>query len=513
VSARWTRALGACALALAAGWPAGAAGNPGSADGQGIHQYRLRNGLDLVVAVRPELRLIAVNLTAGVGAIDDPVDESGMAHLLEHVTLGGSVTVGSLDPAAEKNALARLDRADRALRAERRKSPANPANPGNPASPADNARLAELEQELEQAGQAARRVAEAGEILGGRLEAKGAIGLNATTSTDATQYFGWIPSESLELWISLEADRLKNPIFRRFYSEREVVLQEIAVLTSGRPTLQDRIMSAVFPTGPQAQPRAGDSAEIREIDREMALEYFRRFYRPENLAVAVVGNVDPSAVYRLCERYLGDWQPSGPAGPLSPPSEGGAAKTHVQSFNSVRSPIVFFAFPRPALTSLEQAGLDVLAELLNSPELSPLKQRMIDDAGIARNVVAESSYPSQKRPAVFLLWVGGSPGTEHEKLIRETRGILGTLEGTSDEDLAGAALQAEMRLAAELYDPPTLASLLALHQAVHDDWRRPFQRLEDLRRMGPKDIRAVAAKVLAIPEPAAEPSPATGGSR
>ena len=339
--ARWTRALGACALVLvilAGGQPAGAAGPLGNAadTGQGIHHYRLRNGLDLVVAVRPELRLTAVNLTAAVGAIDDPGDESGMAHLLEHVTLGGSVSVGTLDPAAEKNALARLDRADRALRAERRKGST------------DSTRLAE--QELEQAGQAARRVAEDGEILGGRLEAKGAIGLNATTSADATQYFGWIPPDSLELWVSLEADRLKNPIFRRFYSEREVVLQEIAVLTNGKPTLQDRIMSAVFPTGPQAQPRAGDPAEIREIDRERALEYFRRFYRPENLAVAVVGNVDPGAVHRLCEHYLGDWQPAGEAGPLAPPSEasgGGTAKTHVQSFNSVRSPIVFFACTSP----------------------------------------------------------------------------------------------------------------------------------------------------------------------
>src|SRR6185295_14624153 len=349
--ARWSAVwLLSLAALPAAAQPAGEAG---------IQLFRLANGLAVVVAVRPELRLAAVNLTAAVGAIDDPRQQSGMAHLLEHVTLGGSVSIGTLDAAAEKEALARLDRADRAWREERHKSPADPQ------------RLAELEGEREQAHQAARRVAESGEIIGGRLEGKGAIGLNATTNSDATQYFGWIPTGQLELWISLEAERLKNPIFRRFYSEREVVLQEIDALTRGRPTLQDRLMSDVYPDGPQAEPRAGDPAEIRDIDRPMALDYFHRFYRPENLAIAVVGNVDPAEVRRLCERYLGDWRPEGATEPLARPSQGTAAAARVRSFNSVRAPIVFFAFPQPALSLGEKAGLEVLAELLNSTELSP----------------------------------------------------------------------------------------------------------------------------------------------
>lgn len=470
-----------------------AAGGPAAAQPRGIHHFQLTNGLDVIVAVRPELRLAAVNLTAAIGAIDDPREQAGMAHVLEHVTLGGSVSVGSLQPEAEKLALAKLDQADQALREARHERSTDPE------------RLALLTREFEQAHQAARQVAESGEIIGGRLEGKGAIGLNATTNSDATQYFGWIPASQLELWISLEADRLKNPIFRRFYSEREVVLQEVEALTHGRPTLQERVMADVFPEGAQSQPRAGDPTKIREIDRPQALAYFHRYYRPENLAIAVVGNVDPAEVRQLCERYLGDWRPAGPAEPLPAGSKGPAA-VRVRSFNSVRAPIVFFAFPRPPLKLSEAAGLEALAELLNSPELSPLRRRMIDVTELAWSLSAEASYPSEKRPSAFLLRISGSSGVEHEKLIREATAILRKLRDVPDEDLTGAMLQAEMRLAGELEDPPTLAALLAFHQAVHDDWELPFKRLESLRRLSLKEVRAVGRKVLRPPEPAAEPS-------
>jgi predicted Zn-dependent peptidase len=500
------QALGTCGLVLAL---FGAAGPKPAA--RGIHAYTLSNGLDLVVAVVPDLELAAVNLTAALGSIDDPAEQSGMAHLLEHVTLGGSLTLGSLDPAAEAAALARLDLADRALREARL---------------ASSVALGELEDEFTRALAAAERLAESGEILGGRLEARGGIGLNATTGNDVTQYFGWFPTRELEYWLALEADRLKYPVFRRFYSEREVVLQEIEALTGGRPTLQDRVMQQVFPGGPQAQPTAGDPGETRNIDRPMALDFFARSYRPETMALAVVGNVSPAEVRRWAERHLGDWRPAstgdqppdvaGTSAPLLPSAPAEAATmpatlaparvvpVHVAKFNSVRAPIVYFAFPRPALSAAERAALEALAELLNSPELSPLQQRLVIDGGLAWSVLAQALYPSEKQPGVFLLQVSGRSGVEHQALIRETSSVLRALDSMAEEDLQGAILQAEMRLASELDDPPTLASLLAQHQAVGGGWEVPFERLETLRRLTPREVRLTARKVLQIPEGAGE---------
>src|SRR5438445_12660118 len=88
----------------------------------GIQGFTLPNGMHLVIAVRPEMQLVAVNLTVNLGSIDDPLGQSGMAHMLEHVTLPGSTTIGSLNPECEAEVLSELDRAHAALASEQQKS-------------------------------------------------------------------------------------------------------------------------------------------------------------------------------------------------------------------------------------------------------------------------------------------------------------------------------------------------------------------------------------------------------
>jgi predicted Zn-dependent peptidase len=438
-----------------------------------------------VVAVRPELQLAAVNLTVDLGSIDDPPGQSGMAHLLEHVTLSGSTTVGSLKPEAEATALAALDRAYVALDRERRKAKPEPTL------------LAGLERWFEQAQQAAQRTAESGEILGDRLEAKGAVGLNATTTADATQFFTWIPTSEVELWISLEAERLRRPIFRRFYSERSVVLREVDGLTGGKPTLQERLLQELFPGTPLGQSLAGNPNQIRVIDRPTALAYFYRYYRPENLVIAVVGNVDPEQLYRLCVRYFGDWKPDGTGSPRSVrPRPPVPAAPRVRSFNSVHSPMVFFAFPRPDAALAGDVAVEAVAEMINSGPLSPLYRQLVQEQSLAWSVGAVANYPSQKQTSVFLVHVYGNFGVSHRRLVQETSVLLKSLSTSMDEDIEGGILAAEMRVAAQLDDAPTLASLLALHQAVHDDWSVPFQRLEKIRRLKVEDVRAAARQLF-----------------
>jgi predicted Zn-dependent peptidase len=484
----WRATLLAAALALAPA--AGLADEPLT---RGISRFHLPNGLDLVVAVRPELELAAVNLTVDLGSIDDPLDQAGMAHLLEHVTLQGSVAIGSLDPAAEAAAVAELDRAAADLASEQQKLAPQPQT------------VAGLEQRLALAEAAARRTAETGEIIGGRLERRGAIGTNATTTADATQFFSWIPPQDFELWISLEADRLRHPIFRRFYSEREVVLREIDGLTGGRRTPQELFLAELFPGGPESRPLAGDPVKIRTIDRPAALAYFSRRYRPEAMAVAVVGKVDPERIHQLCLRYLGDWRPEGSPLP-HPPQTPAPAASRVRTFNSTRNPLVFLGFPQPDSQAAGTPAFDALAELINAEDLSPVFARLVQERALAWSVGAAAHYPSEKQTSVFLVHVYGNPGVRHEDLTQEVSGLLKGLARASDDEVEGAILKAEMRLATQLDDPPTLASLLALHQAVHGDWSVPFQRLDGLRRLTPEEVRAAAGRLFGASPPAAVPA-------
>jgi len=467
----------ACATLLVSPIGAGTADTARPLDG--VHYFRLSNGLQLVVALRAELPLVAVNTTVDLGAVDDPPGQWGIAHLLEHVTLQGSTGIGSLDPQTEAAQLDELDRAYSALDRERRNPSASPGM------------LAGLERWFENAQQVATKQSESGEILGSRLEARGAIGLNATTSTDATQFFTWIPPESVELWLALEADRLSHPILRRFFSERSVVLREVEMLTGGRTTLAEQFLHDVFPGGAVAHPLAGDLDQIAAIDRKSAFDYFNRFYRPENIVIGIVGNVDPQRMQSLCERYFAAWQPTGPheipRSRLHPPPP--LADVRIHAFPTSHGAAIYYAFPRD---SLHSAALEALAAMINSHDVSPLYQRLVQERALASTVGAVASYPSQKQPPIFLLRVHGRPGVSAALLEREVASLINKIGEAKDEDLQAGILGAEMHLASQLDDPPTLASLLAFHQAVNADWSLPFRQLERLRQLEAQDLRLVA---------------------
>lgn len=478
------RLVTAAAVALLMAGP-GAAGTAQSGIGEtdGVHQFRLSNGLQVVVAVRSELQLAAVNTTVGLGAIDDPPGQFGIAHLLEHVTLQGSTTIGSVNPEAEAAALDELDRAHAELKGERRKGPRNSSG------------HADLEQRVARAQQAASKLAEEGEILGSRLEAAGAIGLNATTSTDVTQFFSWIPPENVEVWLALEAERLKHPVLRRFYSEREVVLREVTAMTGGRSTLAERFLQGMFPSTSGAHPLAGDLEQIAAIDRPAAFAYFNQFYRPDNIVIAIVGNVDPLQIRDLCERHFGDWRRDGrEAGPqqarvqstLTPPG------ITQHSFLTPRGVAIYYAFPSPGRDQDLSAAREALAATLNSEAVSPLYRRLMLQLGWATSLRAVPNYPSQKQQGFFLLEIRGRQGVTREEIEEQVASVLKTLDLVSDEDLQAGILAAEMKLASELEDVPTLASLLAFNLAANAHWRRPFERLEMLRLLKPGDLRQAA---------------------
>jgi predicted Zn-dependent peptidase len=456
---------------------------------QGIVSYRLENGLTLVVAPRPDLGLAAVNLTVAFGSADDPPGRSGLAHLLEHVSLSGTAREGSLDAGAEIAALRRVDEAE--LAAERQRQ----------SHGLDLAALGELRSRAEQAAAAARQLAEPGDVYGLRLEARGAIGLNAVTSSDTTQFFCRIPSDQVETWMAFEADRLRNPLFRHFYAERATVVREIATLTGGRPTAQDSFLQELFPGRPEAQPVFGNPRELGRIDRPFALERFQSGYRPDRVVLVVIGNVRAADVLASARRHFGTWAPSpalSPPAPESPPVAATPSSTMRSTvFNSASEPIAVFGFPRTGLSDRDEAALTALAELIGTPLLSPLHRQLIGEKGLAWDLGARVAVPGLRFQTLFFVQVFGQPGAEPQLLTDAARAAFEALPETGDDDLMGAILGARVRFAGGLQDPLRLASQLASSQILQGDWRRVFALQAALAALRPDDLKSAARRYLA----------------
>src|ERR1019366_1618697 len=123
----------------------------------------------------------------------------------------------------------------------------------------------------------------------------GAVGLNASTGEDSTQYFLALPSNQLELWAYLESDRLANPVFREFYSERDVVHEERRMRTDNEPqgALWENFLSTAFQAHAYRNPTIGWASDIEGLKREEVLSYFKTFYAPNNCIAVLVGDIDP----------------------------------------------------------------------------------------------------------------------------------------------------------------------------------------------------------------------------
>ena len=141
----------------------------------------------------------------------------------------------------------------------------------------------------------------------------GASGMNAFTSNDITVYFITVPANKLELWFWMESERLLRPVFREFYSERDVVHEERRLRTESTPTGEfDELFEAMFwESHPYSWPVVGWPSDLEVYTLAQAKDYFATYYAPGNLTAALVGNFELDEVKDLAERYFGRLPSSG----------------------------------------------------------------------------------------------------------------------------------------------------------------------------------------------------------
>ncbi|HRY45206.1 MAG TPA: pitrilysin family protein, partial [Thermoanaerobaculia bacterium] len=135
----------------------------------------------------------------------------------------------------------------------------------------------------------------------------GASGMNAFTSYDMTAYFITVPKNKLELWFWMESDRLKDPVFREFYAERDVVYEERRLRVESTPTgkLDEAFDSIFWHSTPYTWPVIGYASDVANITKQQADDYFATYYAPNNLTAVLVGDFDKAEALKLATEYFG----------------------------------------------------------------------------------------------------------------------------------------------------------------------------------------------------------------
>ncbi|MBC8071395.1 MAG: insulinase family protein, partial [Deltaproteobacteria bacterium] len=256
--------------------------------------HRLSNGMTVYVSVDREKPRYLGWIGVRAGSRHDPADSTGLAHYLEHMLFKGTDEFGTLDPAAEAPHVERV----RALYAELREV-------GD-----DAAKRARIFGEIDRETQAIATTAIPNEL--DRLYATmGVEGVNAFTSDEQTVYIGDVPSNRMEAWAALEIERFSDPVFRLFYPELEAVYEEKNLsLDDPDNRVWETMMKGLLPQHPYgAQTTIGESAHLKSPAYQDMVDYFERWYVPNNMAIVLAGDVDAKTALPLLERSFGQLEP------------------------------------------------------------------------------------------------------------------------------------------------------------------------------------------------------------
>jgi predicted Zn-dependent peptidase len=415
-----------------------------------------------------------------VGGVNETRGSTGIAHLLEHMLFKGTSTVGTTDIRAERALFEEMDAIHDEMLAERE----------NP-EPDEN-RIATLRAAISSLEDEARAFVVPNEF-DRILSTRGARGLNATTDSETTTYFVELPANELELWFAMEADRMGDPVFREFYTERDVVAEERRLRIESQPggIVYETHLATAYRVHPYGQPVVGYMADLQGLTRRGITDYYRRFYGAANAVVTIVGDVDPERALELARAYFSPL----PRGERPPP----VLEVEPVQEAERRAEVVFDAEPLvrigwhvPDVTHEDMPALIMLSSLLTGGRTGRLYDRLVLTDRIAA-AVSTSIGPGARFPQLFT--IDASPRSPHTTLEIE-EAVYEELERLRSEGVDEVDLQrvrngyraGEIR---RLTSNLGLALQLADSEALFGDWRATFGYARRIQEVESDDIRRV----------------------
>lgn len=398
--------------------------------GPDVSSFTLDNGLHVVVIPDNRVPVVTHMIWYRNGSADDPQGQSGIAHFLEHLMFKGT--------------------------------------------------------DKHPAGEFSKVVS----ALGGQE--------NAFTSFDYTAYFQRVSRENLKTMMEFEADRMTNLLLEEAVvgPERDVVLEErrMRVETDPSAQLSEAMAASLFVHHPYGIPIIGWMHEIETLNRENALDYYRRFYTPENAILVVAGDVTPDEVRSLAEETYGRIEARGerPARFRPQDPEPVAARHITVADPKVEQPTLQRLYLVPSCRTAQSRdcyALELLAEVIGGGPTSYLYRKLVMERNIAVNAGAwyMSSAMEDTR---FCIYAVPAEGVSLEDLERAVDEVLKTVPEALDLD---AIERAKTRLVAEtIYSTDSQSALARIYGSA----LAIGETIEDVQRW-PGEIEAVMKDDLA----------------
>ncbi len=445
-----------------------------------ISEFTLDNGMKFIVMERHQAPIVSFMTYVNIGSAYEQPGKTGAAHFLEHLAFKGTTRIGTTDYRAEKPWLDRLDTLSAQIQSAQVQS----------GSQANGSRL---RQEFEQAKAKASSYVKQNEF-GRIVEQAGGVGLNATTSADATRYFYSFPANKLEFWMSLESERFLEPVFREFYEEKNVILEERRMRTDNSPIgkMVEKFLEVALPGNPYGRPVIGSEADIRDLTRADIQQFYQTHYMPSQIVVAIVGDVNPAEVEPMARSYFDRFTPRSPLADLQAAAPAQTAPQEI-TLKLPTEPWYLEGYQRPAVTHPDHAVYEMIGGLLSGGRTSRLYQGLVEKE-LALTVEAADGFPGDRYPNLMLLYALTAPGHSVEEVAAALEAEITRLktEPVAIEELDRLKTQSRAGLLQTLASNEGMASLLPEYEAKTGDWHNLFESLKAIEAVTTEDVQRVA---------------------
>ena len=318
-------------------------------DPTGARIYTLDNGLTVYLIENHDQPRIAAWIPVRVGSKNDPQETTGLAHYFEHLMFKGTQQFGTQNYEAEKPLLDEIEQLFEVYR-----------------KTTDEAERQAIYHQIDSISYEASKISIPNEY-DKLMAAIGAQGTNAFTSYDVTCYTENIPSNQIENWAKIQADRFQNCVLRGFHTELETIYEEYNMYASRDDEKKwDAFFGAMFESHPYHTPVIGWPEHLKNPSITNVKNYHDKWYVPNNMAVCLAGDFNPDEAIAIIDKYFGALKPNNDLQKMEFEPEKRIEAPVVKEVCGLESPSVMLGWRFPGANDTVSVYLDLLEHVLNN---------------------------------------------------------------------------------------------------------------------------------------------------
>lgn len=441
--------------------------------------YTLDNGLKVYMTVNKETPRIQTYIAVRVGGKNDPAETTGLAHYFEHLMFKGTTNFGTQNYEVEKPMLDQIEEQFEIYR-----------------KTTDSLERKAIYARIDSLSYEASKYAIPNEY-DKLMTAIGANGTNAYTSFDVTCYTEDIPSNQIENWAKIQAERFENCVIRGFHTELETVYEEKNMsLTRDPRKVYETVLSSLFTHHPYGtQTVLGTQEHLKNPSITNIKEYYKQWYVPNNMAICLSGDFDPDQMIATIDKYFGGLKPNPNLPKLNLPKEEEITTPIVREVFGPDAESIALAWRFPGAASKEVETLQVVSQILYNGQAG------LFDLDLAQQQKTLSSYCYPMTMSDYSVMLMQGRPKQGQTLDEVKDLMLGELKKLRDGDFDEKMLEAninnfKLSLMQQLESNDARADMFVESFINGSDWADEVTALDRMSKLTKEDIVAFANQYL-----------------